>query len=162
MPGPIQQGLSTWNLASIFAAATTKRSAALRTSEVRNVMDFGADNTGIIDCQPAITAALTAKGGSVLGATALFFPAGTYLINTSVDMLGPITGGGAPNPWGVIIYGVGHQSFLISNHVPSSSAVGTFTASIAPGPGSFGTMTITAFLSGVGPQPGDILSGSGV
>jgi len=45
-----------------------------------NVLDFGADPTGLTDSQPAIDAALNS------GAGAVYFPDGTYLINDTLDV----------------------------------------------------------------------------
>jgi hypothetical protein len=60
-------------------AVTTTVQAKLRESV--SVLDFGADPTGATNSQPAIQAALDslpASGGEV------YFPAGTYLVNTAI------------------------------------------------------------------------------
>lgn len=49
----------------------------------KNILDFSADNTGSISCNTALTNALNSLGGS-LGV--IYFPSGTYLFNTSVQL----------------------------------------------------------------------------
>jgi hypothetical protein len=61
--------------------SATARSLANRFSDVVNVLDFGADNTGATDCVTAINDAITfakSKGGSVI-----LFPAGTYKLTAT-------------------------------------------------------------------------------
>ena len=54
------------------------RSAQDKMRDIRSVLDFGADNTGVVDCTAAFQSAITS--GSV------FFPAGTYTMSwTSIS-----------------------------------------------------------------------------
>ena len=58
----------------------TKVSYSMIAGEVVSILDFGADSTGVVDCGPAIVAAIASlpSGGSI------FFPSGIYsLTNTS-------------------------------------------------------------------------------
>ena len=55
----------------------TKVSFSMITGEVANVLDYGADPTGVADSSAAIQAALTAR-------QQVYIPAGTYLINTAL------------------------------------------------------------------------------
>lgn len=55
----------------------TKISFSMITGEVANVLDYGADSTGVADSSAAIQAALTAR-------QQVYIPAGTYLINTAL------------------------------------------------------------------------------
>ena len=53
-----------------------------RADQVVNVIDYGADSTGAINSRPAIEAAIASSpaGGSI------YFPSGTYLINTNAGV----------------------------------------------------------------------------
>jgi hypothetical protein len=55
----------------------TKVSFSMITGEVANVLDYGADPTGVADSSAAIQAALNAR-------QQVYVPAGTYLINTAL------------------------------------------------------------------------------
>ena len=61
--------------------STTSRSAQDRSADVANVLDYGADPTGVTDSAPAFQAAL-ATGHNV------WAPAGTYLITRQLVMAG--------------------------------------------------------------------------
>jgi hypothetical protein len=76
-------GAPTWigpnNLAITSTGSTTARTLANRFADVINVLDFGADNTGVVDSYTAFAAAinaLPAGGGKII------VPTGTYLLNT--------------------------------------------------------------------------------
>jgi len=58
----------------------TKASYSMITGAPVNVLDYGADPTGVADSQPAIQAAIDA------GATDIVIPAGTYRINSSITI----------------------------------------------------------------------------
>lgn len=58
----------------------TKVTYSMISGAPANVLDFGADPTGLTDSQPAIDAALNS------GAGAVYFPDGTYLINDTLDV----------------------------------------------------------------------------
>jgi hypothetical protein len=75
----------------------TKVTYSMINGTFTNVLDYGADNTGATDCSAAVALAIAA-GKSV------FFPAGTYLLNTSVE----ISGG-----QGQILFGEGPQRTTI-------------------------------------------------
>jgi hypothetical protein len=84
--------------ASVVATgSTTPRTLANRFSDVVNVLDFGADPTGVVDSTDKIQAALNS------GATAVFIPAGEYICGTLV----------MPNIKNFVLYGVNEASRLI-------------------------------------------------
>ena len=62
------------------ATNAVNRDINLKLAEIVSVLDFGADSTGTTNCYAAVQAALN-TGKSV------YFPAGTYLINTAVTPL---------------------------------------------------------------------------
>jgi hypothetical protein len=76
------------NLASIKSTigTTTSRTLGARFSDVKNVLDFGADPTGGADSKSAIQAAVDYATTPYSSANRgiIFFPAGTYLLNSSV------------------------------------------------------------------------------
>lgn len=53
-----------------------------------NVLDYGADNTGVADSAAAIQAAITAASQAVGGSTGavVYFPTGTYLISETITL----------------------------------------------------------------------------
>lgn len=53
-----------------------------------NVLDYGADNTGVADSAAAIQAAITAASQAVGGAigAVVYFPTGTYLIGQTIEL----------------------------------------------------------------------------
>ena len=75
----------------------TKVTYSMINGTFTNVLDYGADNTGATDCSAAVALAV-ATGKSV------FFPTGTYLLNTTVE----ISGG-----QGQILFGEGPQRTTI-------------------------------------------------
>lgn len=82
--------------------ATTKRTPAQRCADIFNVLDFGADPTGVADSQPAIARAITAAANNGI----IFFPKGTYKVNSAIL----IPGGSS-----LIFRGVGNGSFVTGN-----------------------------------------------
>jgi len=62
------------------SSGSVNRAINLKLAEVVSVLDFGADSTGATNCYAAVQAALN-TGKSI------YFPAGTYLINTTVTPL---------------------------------------------------------------------------
>jgi hypothetical protein len=72
------------NSSSVTATgSTTARTLANRFADVVNVLDFGADPTGVVDSQPAIQAAINSlpnKGGTI------FIPAGVYVISNTISI----------------------------------------------------------------------------
>lgn len=69
-----------------FAFTATGEPAARtmpdRLAEIKNVLDFGADPTGVSDSQPAVQAAVNWTSGANRGT--IYFPPGTYQLNSSV------------------------------------------------------------------------------
>lgn len=63
----------------ISTGSTTVRSFADRGADVYNVLDHGLDNTGATDCAAELNTL-----GAIAGAKVLYFPAGTYRINSAV------------------------------------------------------------------------------
>lgn len=80
---PLSGGTLTGPLNYTATGATTSRSAQNRAIDVVNVMDFGADLTGVADSAPAFNAAIAsvASGGNVK----VYVPNGTYLLNSTVS-----------------------------------------------------------------------------
>lgn len=75
----------------------TKVSYSMITGAPINVLDYGADSTGVVECSAAIQAAATAASGRLL-----YFPKGTYLINTAITLLNRTT-----------VYGDGKDSIIL-------------------------------------------------
>ena len=67
-----------------------------------NVLDFGADSTGTIECSSNIQAAINATAAKTTGG-AIYLPAGTYKIATALDV-----------PYGVSIYGDGGVASILA------------------------------------------------
>ncbi len=63
--------------------STTARTLANRFADVANVLDFGADPTGVVDSSTAFQNALNLIQSKPNGGT-LFIPAGNYLVNTTL------------------------------------------------------------------------------
>ena len=79
----------TTNLALASYKATgssTSRTLGARAAEFYNVLDYGADPTGVNDCATAIRAALAAMYGSTLAAGTIFFPPGIYKVLSQIDI----------------------------------------------------------------------------
>lgn len=66
----------------------TKVSYSMINGAPFNVLDYGADPTGVADSAAAIQAAITAASASVAGSTGavVYFPTGTYLISTTITL----------------------------------------------------------------------------
>jgi len=62
--------------------STASRTLAARFGEVVNVLDYGADNTGV-ECSAAILSAWSAKGNTN---GTLYFPPGTYRLDNLLDL----------------------------------------------------------------------------
>lgn len=60
--------------------ALTKVTYSMIQGQYVNVLDYGADSTGVTDCASAVQAAVTAAAGRPV-----YFPAGTYKIGTTID-----------------------------------------------------------------------------
>jgi hypothetical protein len=70
--------IATSKLAPVLATgSTTARTLENRFAEVVNVLDFGADPTGLIDSAPAIRSAIASN-------RTILIPSGTYLLNSTV------------------------------------------------------------------------------
>lgn len=75
----------------LASGASTARTDPARWSDVKNVLDYGADPTGTNDCTAAIQAAISALSINVPGTGkvtrgTIFFPAGTYLVTGTVNL----------------------------------------------------------------------------
>lgn len=97
------------SLATVIASGSiTARSLAERFGEIINVKDYGAVGDGVTDDAPAINAAIAVAAAASLGITPtagngiVFFPAGTYLVNSPIDLT---------NKFGVTLQGAGPNSF---------------------------------------------------
>jgi hypothetical protein len=66
----------------------TKASYSMVSGSPLNVLDYGADPTGIVDSKPAIQLAVTAAYAQE---RALYFPAGTYLMASTITMGSNVT-----------------------------------------------------------------------
>ncbi len=97
--------------------ALTKATYSMIQGAVFNVLDYGATGNGSTDdraaCQAAITAALAAGGGAV------YFPAGTYILNsvassdtTPNGLLIPDTNGVFDTDKGITLFGDGIDTIL--------------------------------------------------
>ncbi|HYT44769.1 MAG TPA: glycosyl hydrolase family 28-related protein, partial [Methylomirabilota bacterium] len=106
---PIEQ------LSFIPTHATNKRSLGAWTSDISvNIINFGADPTGLNDSQPGIQAAITALDGLVSGTGqrgVVFFPPGTYKVNRPVDF----SFGASPDPASICFMGCGAISKVQGN-----------------------------------------------
>ena len=65
---------------ALATGSTTARTLANRFADVVNVLDFGADPTGVIDSYAAVLAAVSASKGT------LYFPSGTYKISNGIQI----------------------------------------------------------------------------
>lgn len=75
----------------LATGTTTPRNLVTRFADVVNVLDFGADPTGVLDSYPQLQSAANAASGKIL-----FIPQGTYLLSTgSVQILSNTTVVGA-------------------------------------------------------------------
>ena len=72
-------GTLTGPLYYTATGGTVPRSAQDRAADVANVLDYGADPTGVADSTAAIQAAISAAGEGVVS-----FPVGTYLFNQTL------------------------------------------------------------------------------
>lgn len=108
-------GLTIGPTGGILAAGgSTARPLSASQADVANVLNFGADPTGVADSGAAINAAVanTSRPGSVVGDVHL--PAGTYLYNEQIS-LGPSQ----------CLYGDGdHVTFMVRGYGFSASASG--------------------------------------
>ena len=90
------------NLEVTATGSTTPRTLANRFADVVNVKDFGAVGNGVTDDTSAIQAAIN----SATPFHAVFFPLGTYIISSTINM--PTTS----NISGLNIFGVGQGSVI--------------------------------------------------
>jgi hypothetical protein len=98
--------------------STTPRTLANRASDVTNVLDFGADPTGVVNSAPAIQAAINyvislGNRNLVQGSPSgiVFLPPGTYKVNTSINF-GTTT---APINVGIWVKGAGRSTVVLGN-----------------------------------------------
>ncbi len=78
-------GLDVSQATSVATGSSVARSMASRLAEVHNVLDYGADPTGVADFAPAFQA--LASGISANGGT-IYFPSGTYRFNSATYAAG--------------------------------------------------------------------------
>jgi hypothetical protein len=63
-------------LNALASGSSTPRSLGARAGDIVNVLDYGADRTGVNDCSTAVQAAITFA--MLTNASVVYFPAGTY------------------------------------------------------------------------------------
>jgi hypothetical protein len=104
---PLSGGTMSGALNYTATGATTSRSAQDRAADVANVLDFGADHTGVVDSAPAINAALATGKPTYL-------PKGSYLVRSAINC-----GSGS------VLYGAGRGATnILVDQTFSSSAPG--------------------------------------
>ena len=64
----------------------TSRSVQDRAADVANVLDFGADPTGVRDSAPAINAAAAVVAAGSTRHKAVYLPTGTYRVNSQINL----------------------------------------------------------------------------
>lgn len=116
---PIAGGSMTGPLYTTATGGTVARSEQDRAGDVANVLDFGADPTGVADSTAAINAALARH-------RTVYLPAGTYHITDSLN-LGTAT-------TGQTIYGDGTATVLDIGPDFNASAVGVVVLAPTPWP----------------------------
>jgi len=106
----------TYVVGSLFTAATNgassgngaaavARTLANRFADVVNVLDFGADPTGVVDSQPAIQAAIDFSVTNFRSKN-IFVPAGEYLLTSTITFPNDSISGA-----GIILYGEGNDGW---------------------------------------------------
>jgi hypothetical protein len=70
---------------STSTGSTTARTLADRFSVVKDVIDYGADPTGVADSSTAINLAKTAALAATPTDAAIYFPPGVYLVNSTIS-----------------------------------------------------------------------------
>ena len=89
-PGSVDAGSVTGPLYWTATGGTVARSAQDRSADVANVLDYGADPTGVVDSTTAINAAIVGKP-----ARDVYIPPGTYRINGQINVTAGTTLRGA-------------------------------------------------------------------
>lgn len=87
-------------------------------SQVVNVMDFGATGNGITNDQPSIMSAVNSLGGHF---GIVYFPPGTYLINSSISL-----------PDSVILRGEPYNQSVIKCNMGGTNKIGIMVHGTAP------------------------------
>jgi hypothetical protein len=82
---PLAGGDMTGPLNYTATGGTTMRSAQDRAADVINVLDFGADPTGVLDSSTAINAAAAVVGPNGRHKT-VYLPTGTYRVNHQINL----------------------------------------------------------------------------
>lgn len=82
---PTTGGEMTGPLLYTATGGTVVRSAQDRAADVANVLDYGADPTGVADSAPAINAAAAQLGRNGLN-KAVYLPTGTYHVRSQIDL----------------------------------------------------------------------------
>lgn len=84
--GGITSGTMTGPLYWTATGGTVSRAAQDRSADIANVLDFGADPTGVADSAPAFNAAAARLSADGLHHRAVYAPAGTYRLNGQVTL----------------------------------------------------------------------------
>ena len=101
--------------------STTPRTLANRFADVTNVLDWGADPTGVSDSTIAIQAAVNAAGSGTV-----FIPSGTYKITSAINVTGGVSIVGEGQASVIQPYNCNGLNFLASN-VVGNRQVSNFT-----------------------------------
>jgi len=88
----------------------TKASYSMITGAPANVLDFGADSTGVADSAPAFTAALAASN-------LVYIPNGTYRTNTTITLAS-----------GKVLFGEGYDCVTVNSYAAASPCFQTSPA----------------------------------
>lgn len=90
-------------------------------SKIFNVLNYGADPTGVADSTTAIRAALTAMYANVGGSGIVFFPPGAYKVTDTIDistLTGSFTSGSirGSGRWASAIFGTVNTGFILAQN----------------------------------------------
>ena len=83
---PLTGGTLTGPLIYTATGGTVPRSAQDRAADVANVLDFGADPTGVADSSAAINAAAACVAAGSTLRKAVYLPTGTYRVNHQINL----------------------------------------------------------------------------
>lgn len=83
---PLAGGTMLGPLNYIATGSTTARSAQDRAADVANVLDYGADPTGVADSTAAFNAAAAVVASGSTRHKAVYFPTGVYRINGQINL----------------------------------------------------------------------------
>ena len=83
---PLTGGTLTGPLYYTASGGNTPRSAQDRAADVANVLDFGADPTGVLDSAAAINAAAAQVASGSTRHKAVYLPTGIYRVNGQINL----------------------------------------------------------------------------